>query len=209
MTVDLYRPIDNGMHPLIVMIHGSVGVFTHPDDQAPKEDNFGERRLAQNCFIVALPHYLEPFGMKSITGIPEMRRMFSSILAELQDISRQLETVPGVEKKKVGLYGESYGGYVAVALAASDPAVQAVSEYSGGPPAGYGFHRSAPQFLIQHGGADTVVPVKEAYRLRNEVMAAGARATLVTYPGQTHYFDEETRFAVLERSVDFFLRRLK
>lgn len=208
VPVELYRPLDSASHPLIVMLHGSVGVFTHPEDEPPKEDNFGERRLAQSCFVVALPHYLEPFGMKSITSMTEMRRMFPSIVTELQDIVRQLENLPGVEKK-IGLYGESYGGYLAAALATVDPAVRAVSEYGGGAPAGYSFHRSAPPFLIQHGEADTLVPLAEAQGLQKQVMASGAPAILVIYPGQTHYFDGKTRAVVLERSTDFFLGNLK
>lgn len=132
VRVDIYRPADSLQHPLIVMLHGMAGVFTNPPNQMPMEDNFGEKQLAESCFAVALPHYFDLLHVKALLSREELQSRFAFLLAGLGGLLMQLEALPGINPSAIGLYGESYGGFLAVALATRDSLVKAVSEYSAG-----------------------------------------------------------------------------
>jgi dienelactone hydrolase len=208
VDVDVYTPTDGRAHPLIVMLHGSAGLFTRGRDQGPILDNFGEGYLSGRCFVVALPHYFEVLGAESLTSTQEMRVRFPVLLAGLQEALPQLELLPEVSHTGIGLYGESYGGFLAVALAATNADVVAVSEFGGGIPSGYGFTGKSASFLIQHGKTDDLVPIAEAYKLEEAIKQSGGRATVVVYPEDGHYFASASRKQVLQRSTQFFLATL-
>jgi dienelactone hydrolase len=206
VAVDLYTPDDSSKHPLLLMLHGSAGIFTAPPDLPPSQDNFGEKRLASTCLIVALPHYLDLLHVKSLTDVAELQGEFPLLLSGVENMLLQLENLPHADRLRVGLYGESYGGFLSVALATRNTDVRAVSEYSGGAPDGFKFTGKAPDFLIQHGEDDSLVPVTESRELKRQVEAAGGNASIYIYPREGHYFSPTAREAILLRSVEFFSR---
>jgi len=208
IPIEIYRPTDGAKHPLILMLHGSAGVYTNPTGEMPAEDNFGEKSIAEACFVVALPHYFEAVGQKSVTDLAVLKVDFPLFLATVEDLLGQLRKFSATADQPVGLYGESYGGFLAVALAAKCGCVRAVSEYSGGLPAGYGFLAKPPPFLLQHGEADELVPVAEALKLRDALREAGGPVVVHTYPGVGHYYNWAIRKTILSRTVTFFEEKL-
>jgi dienelactone hydrolase len=92
--------------------------------------------------------------------------------------------------RAVALMGFSRGGFLAIEVGASLPAVKAVVEYFGGgatdPDSLRQQIRGHPPLLILHGDADTVVPVTHAYRLRDAVLAQGGVVEVQIYPGANH-----------------------
>jgi acetyl esterase/lipase len=46
--------------------------------------------------------------------------------------------------------------------------------------------KNAPPFLIQHGDADTTVPVAQSQELYDALIKTGAKAKLIIYPGAPH-----------------------
>lgn len=99
------------------------------------------------------------------------------------------------------LYGESYGGFLAVSIAGDDRRVAALSVYGTALPDN--FHpslRQLPPLLIQQGQDDTIVPVQGALRLRDTWLRMNGRVRYVSYAGVGHYFSEETRKPLLENT---------
>lgn len=70
-------------------------------------------------------------------------------------------------------------------------------------------HAGAPPFLLIHGTADDVVPIRQSRWMRDTLRAAGVPATLVELPGVGHSypeFSEEARFRVSTCTTLAFLR---
>ncbi len=67
-------------------------------------------------------------------------------------------------------------------------------------------HPGAPPFLLQHGEADTWVPVGQSIRLAERLRTVGGRVTLDIIPGADHFFGGASDVeAIFERAVDFLL----
>jgi dienelactone hydrolase len=208
IAVDVYTPTDRNQHPLIVMIHGSAGLFTGVGNRGEVRDNFGEGYLSSRCFVVALPHYFEMLGVQSLTSTAELRSKFPVLLAGLQKVLDRLEVLPEVGRSGVGLYGESYGGFLAVGLAGSRSEISAVSEFGGGLPPGSNLTLKSTRFLIQHGKIDELVSIREAFTLERAVDRSGGVATVVLYPEDGHYFSAASREKLLLETTEFFQRTL-
>jgi dienelactone hydrolase len=204
-TVEYYKPDGPGPFPLVYMLHGSAGAFTLRSAGEPTTDNFGEKTLARNCFAVVLPHYLEALGFKSITSKAEMAARFPAMLAAVESLLDGAETLPWVKGKPVFIFGESLGGYLGIALSFRRSEVSAVSEFSGGLPAGYSLNRShLPGVLISHGEADTLVPVSEADALKRYCTENGVPVEINLYRAEGHYLSPATQATVLSRTIEFF-----
>lgn len=209
IPVEIYQPSGKAPHPAIFMIHGSAGAFTREKQTIPQQDNFGELTFAKNCYTVILPHYLASVGLNSIQSRPQMEELMPTLLDALQVVFHQF--IQGASASvRVGVYGESLGGYLAIALASRELQVVAVSEFSGGLPLAL---MAAPgrqlDVLIQHGAEDSLVPQAEADTLADYYRRVTRNVQVHIYPGQGHYFDAPTRNAVLDRSLGFFNTSLK
>jgi dipeptidyl aminopeptidase/acylaminoacyl peptidase len=76
--------------------------------------------------------------------------------------------------------------------------------------------RHFPPLLIVHGEADSVVPVRFAYDLRDAVIAQGGEVEMHLYSGAGHAFtapfastySEPAALDALRRTVGFLRRRL-
>jgi acetyl esterase/lipase len=70
-------------------------------------------------------------------------------------------------------------------------------------------HPGAPPFLLVHGTADDVVPVRQSRSMRDTLRAAGVPATLIELPGVGHAvpeFSADPRFRVSTCTTLAFLR---
>jgi dipeptidyl aminopeptidase/acylaminoacyl peptidase len=209
-TIEYYVPDGRGRHPLVFMLHGSAGAFTLRSNDEPSQDNFGEKTLAQNCFAVVFPHYLEAIGYKSIVSRQDITAKFPALLEVAGSFLTDAEALPWVRGKPVFLFGESLGSFLSIALAFEHNEVSAVSEFSGGLPTGYSLKRlGVPTVLIFHGDADSLVPVSEAEALSSYCVNHGIPVELKLYQGEGHYLSRAVQNEVLSRTVKFFLAQIK
>lgn len=205
IEIEEYRPKTKGKLPVVIMVHGAGGVFSRESaSDIPEMDNFGEKQLACNGFIVLLPHYLDSTGQVSALNRDDIARKGSRWLDTLLDAVAYAIKLKRSEGRKVFLFGESLGGYLSVALAARDPRIKAVSVFGAGKPPGVTFDRMPP-VLIQHGEDDDVVPVTEALKLRAELQRNGGSILMKTYPRVGHYPNSEVQRNIAEAAVAFFL----
>jgi dienelactone hydrolase len=205
VMTEYYEPEGHGTHPLVFMLHGSAGVFSLHSDDEPMRDNFGEKYFARGCFVVALPHYFEAFGLKSLTSEREILSLFPALLDATNTMLSRAESLPSTRGNLVFLFGESLGGYLSVALALRRPEVMAVSEISAGFPAGYSLDRSTSlAMMISHGSSDQVIPEVEAENLKSFCIQHRLKYEMDTYPGVGHYFPQDIESTCIEKTVIFF-----
>jgi dienelactone hydrolase len=156
---------------------------------------------------VALPHYLEAIGRKSLVSREEMVARFPALLSAAEVLLAQAEALPWARGKSVFIFGESLGGYLGVALAFERNEVSAVSEFGGGLPTGYLLRRRLrPVVLVSHGGADMLVPPSEAESLRDYCVANGVPTQMKIYQGESHYLSAGVRTQVVSQTVELFNR---
>jgi pimeloyl-ACP methyl ester carboxylesterase len=205
VTTEYYVPAGRGSHALVYMLHGSAGAFSLHSNDEPSQDNFGEKNLAHNCFVVVLPHYLEALGLKSLTSERQIKSLFPLLLAITDALLSKAESLPSTRKSPVFLFGESLGGYLNVSLALRHQEVMAVSEIGGGLSAGYSVDRSAPlAILISHGADDDVVSESEAEKLKEFCVDHHFHFQMKIYPGSGHYFSQSTELQCIAQTIDFF-----
>lgn len=210
VTVETYRPDSPGPHALLLMITGSAGVFTLRDGGQPKPSNFGEDAFAADCSVVLMPHYFDAVGERSIVDRQRLRDLFPLFLRELTALLDIKLASREVHDQPLFLYGESYGGFLAVAIAGQDRRVTGVSVYGAGLPDGFApAVPKLPPLLIQHGGDDAIVPPSDATLLRDFWSRAGATVRLTLYPGEGHYFSADSRTRLLAATRQWFAASTK
>ena len=113
---------------------------------------------------------------------------------------------------RVGVFGFSLGGYVAVA-AASRPLFSALNVFYAGLPTFYDQPiASLPPLLDIHGDADRAVPLSEGERLVAAAKQLGGVAELAVFHNEGHGFDLDLRnadaAAARQRAIAFASRWL-
>lgn len=194
MPGTLYVPDGGGRLPGVLVLHTASG-------PGPNLEAFA-RELAVAGFVALTPDFfaLHDFGADGRTDHPLISADLEGALGFL---ARERRVDPG----RLGVVGFSFGGRAAVQLAAARPAeLRAVVVYYAiashaalGRPLSGRAARAEPltarvaalraPVLIQHGEADTRVPVEQARRLHRSLVAAGKSSTLHTYPGADHLFN--------------------
>jgi carboxymethylenebutenolidase len=194
MPGHVYEPDGTGRRPGVLVLHTSAG-------PGPNLEAFAQRLAAQG-YITLTPDFfaLHDFG-------PDGRTDHPLILKDLDGALAFVASHPRVDRSRLGVVGFSFGGRVAVILAATRPEMirAAVSYYAvtshtelGSALAGRAA-RAEPltarvqtiraPLLIHHGEADANVPVEQARLLHRAMLAAGKSTTLHTYPGAGHLFN--------------------
>lgn len=206
IRVELYRPTRTGPHPLVLVLHGSAGVYTVRGSQPPVPSNLGEDSLAKDCYVVALPHYFDAIGALSVLDQVRLIALFPDLKKVVMAVLDAEAELPDTKNRGVLLCGESYGGFLAIAVAEDDSRVSAVSVYGAAllPGDFQPTRNHLPPLLIQHGENDTVVPLEDARRLNEIWQSSGAIAKLIVYPDVGHYFSVESRAQRLENTRRWF-----
>jgi carboxymethylenebutenolidase len=207
----LEAPHDKGPHPGVVLLHGAVGWRPEIVDLASV--------LADSGFVALVIDYYADADRTAIHS-EEKLQAWPAYQAAVRRAVEYLQTLPSVEEMPIGLVGFSRGAFLAVSVAASIPAVQAVVDFygggGGGPASLEEDAMGLPPVLILHGDADTVVPLSLAYALRDAVTQAGGEAEMDVYPGAGHVFNlpysptysADAAEDAERRAIDFLHRRL-
>ena len=226
---DLYMPIDSGVYPGIIMIHGGAWVA---GDKA--NDSGHARKIASNGYVVMVINYRLAPKHKHPAQIDDC-------FEALNWMNRNAEELR-VDLSRLGVWGYSAGGHLAALVATNPrsdlPRVRAC--VAGGAPCDLelipsessllaGFlggtrqeipdvyveaspiqHVSSddPPILLFHGDGDKLVPIQFAERMRGRLEAKSVPHEFITLPRKSHimaFVDPKA----LNASIDFFNKHLK
>lgn len=205
IAVERMAPMRRGRYPAVLVLHPSDGT----------EGNGGQyvRRyadaLAVNGYVAYVVHYFDCTGTHRSDDALEDRDYPLWTRALIDGVSfaeRDSSVAPG----RVGAFGFSLGGYMALSLGAADPRLGGLVVLSGG-----FFDSLAPRVqrlpptLLLHGDRDDVVPLAEALEVDSTLARLGVPHQLVVYPGQGHGLTEELDPNAEARAVRFFDRELR
>jgi carboxymethylenebutenolidase len=207
VAVERYEPAAEGRFPVVVLLHAIDGL----DAAHAPLYRAAARRYAGRGYVVLLVHYFDRTGdspervkaagerfyryANGKCGADEEKavgadfRAWMDTVADAVTFGRGLGSADG---ERVGLVGFSLGAYLALATAADrDLKLAAVVDLFGGLPKPMrGGAKNLPPTLILHGDADPVVPVTEAYSLRNLLRKAKRPCELKVYAEAGHVFAE-------------------
>lgn len=192
-----------GLAPALLLLHGADGT-TYADTY-----RLGADVLAGAGYHVAFPHYLDRTGDRRV-AYGRLRQDYPVWRETVRDGLTWLARRPGVDARRMGIVGISLGAALAVSVAANDPRVRAVVDYSGPfPDELAGFSAPLPPTLVLHGEDDRVVPVSNARRLVRLLAESGTTHEAQFFPGQGHVFTGMARLEAAARASAFLDRHLK
>lgn len=204
--------------PAVLHVHGNAGNIAYHD--------LFSRFLTESGIHVFIFDYRR-YGRSDDRG-PLNR---DALLRDSHAALDALLARPDVDTTRVGVYGVSLGGAFAIPLAAQRPEVRALvtlsafSSWTGvandhAPPLGslllprgwnpedFVSGLTDRPWLIVHGDADEIVPIRHAYRLDARAEAAGVQAVLHVAPGADHNEVLNTHPQVRRAIAEFFIREL-
>jgi dienelactone hydrolase len=204
VPVERFQPARPGKYPVVLLLHGLEG-----PEFSGLVFRSTARRLAQKGFVALVVRYFERTGTRPRDALalrkqfqdhlrnpharrcpPGLREHFAAWKEAVRDAVRYARALPGADPSCVGLVGFSLGGYLATSAAAeADLEVACVVELFGGlPREDAATLKRLPPTLILHGERDRMVPVQEAYALRDLLQAKKLEYEAVIYPGVDHGF---------------------
>jgi len=202
IKVQVYKPESPGKHAPVVVLHGSGGMlFDGPEMKRVARD------LAIAGHDVYLLHYFNRTRHLFVTG-KALERHFPAWLETVKDGVAWV-TSTRKDGQKVGIFGYSLGGFLAVSEAAHDPKIGAAIPHAGGIWRGQdqGVNRVAP-LLIIHGKQDVRVPFpKYVPPMLALAKKHGSHVETAFYESESHRFTEASLKKVREESVAFLQRQ--
>ena len=201
IRLDCFLPEDNEQRfPAVVALYGSGGGHARMAEPASL--------LAAQGFAVYVLHYFDRTGTTEVNR-QIIFRSFPVWMKTVWDAVSFVIRQPHVDPKRVGLLGFSLGAYLCLSSAAIDSRISAVVEFFGGLPKEMKFFmRRLCPVLILHGEADPVVPVQEAYHLREVLERKKIDYEIQIYPGVGHGFNGETWRDAGLRALKFLRKHL-
>ena len=201
IRLDCFLPEDNEQRfPAVVALYGSGGGHARMAEPASL--------LAAQGFAVYVLHYFDRTGTTEVNR-QTIFRNFPVWMKTVWDAVSFVIRQPHVDPKRVGLLGFSLGAYLCLSSAAIDSRISAVVEFFGGLPKEMKFFmRRLCPVLILHGEADPIVPVQEAYHLREVLERKKIDYEIQIYPGVGHGFNGETWRDAGLRALKFLRKHL-
>jgi dienelactone hydrolase len=201
IRLDCFLPnAPNGKLPTVIGLYGFGGGHISMGEPAGQ--------LAEQGFAVYVLHYFDRTGQVE----PEKSALilnFPMWMKTLWDAVSFVEGQPSVDSQRIGLVGFSLGGYLAVCGSAIDSRIKAVVEFFGGLPKEMKlFMRRLCPTLVLHGEDDAVIPVSEAYYLRDALEKKNVPYEIKIYPGVGHGFEGETWNDARSRALLFLQKHL-
>jgi carboxymethylenebutenolidase len=159
-------------------------------------------------FAVFVPHYFE--RTKTIRSDPQTsRKNFLVWMKTVADALSVVERREEVAADRIGVIGVSLGAYLGLSVASQDARVRAMVDFFGGLPEAFASSLTRmPPTLILHGDADRIVPVAEAYKLRDALAARSLPHEMKIYPGEGHNFSPLVAIDAAGRAMRFLSSHL-
>jgi dienelactone hydrolase len=201
IRLDCFLPETNGQRlPAVIALYGSGGGHASMAEPA--------NLLAAQGFAVYVLHYFDRTATTEVSK-QVIFRNFPVWMKTVWDAVSFVVRQAHVDPERVGLLGFSLGAYLCVSNAAIDSRIAAVVEFFGGLPKEMKlFIRRLCPVLILHGEADPVVPVQEAYHLREVLERKRIDYEIQIYPGVGHGFNGETWHDAGLRALSFLKKHL-
>lgn len=205
IAVERVAPMGRGRYPAVLVLHPSDGVDGSGGDYVRRYAD----ELAVNGYVAFVVHYFDCTGTRRSDDALEDRD-YPLWTGALVDGVSFAERDASVEPGRVGAFGFSLGGYMALSLGAADPRVAGLVVLSGG------FFdslaprvRRLPPTLLLHGSRDDVVPLAAAERVDSTLARLGVPHQLVVYPDQKHGLTPDLDPNAEARAVRFFDEQLR
>jgi len=202
IRIERFAPVGEQRYPSVIALYGSTGL----------EESFSERParlLAAQGYAVFLLHYFDRTGTTDQPSPKEMHDLFPDWMATISDAISYTSELPLVVKGETALIGFSLGGYLALAMGATDSRVKAIIEFCGGLPEELlAKGPKLPPTLILHGEDDQSVPIAEAHRVRDLAERTGGICECKFYPEEGHYLSTMTMIDAAQRVPEFLRRHL-
>ena len=189
IRLDATIPTTPGLHPAILILHGSGG-----------NTSFWLDRIAPfigrlNIALFAI-HYFDATG--DTQAVPSQFADGVHIPLWLQaarDGLAHIASNPAIDPTRIALIGVSLGAFMSLTLGTesgrnSHPKLRCIVDISGGliPPWDAHATSAFPPTLILHGDSDTVVPVANALNLAALLTRLDVPHKLQTLPHEGHWF---------------------
>ena len=187
------RPTGQANGAAIVMLHGAGGL--HSD--LPRYENQAFQ-LASRGYYVVMPNYYSASN-RSFRESPLIAERWREVASDAVTYAAAL---PGVSAEKVGVWGYSLGGRLAVDSTLDGGNARAVVAVGAAGRLGDGTSR-VPVLLIA-GDQDPVVTITSVNRWADELRARDVTVTQETLPTAKHFFDPPTWCEVFQHTRDFF-----
>jgi len=188
--------------PAILVLHGAGGV----DSGNRYVGQLAKAVSDHGCHTFIL-EYFDRTGTIYATE-PIIRSHYEEWLETIGDaVTFIIEEQGAIER--LGTFGYSLGGYLAVAHASRDERIGAVVELAGGiDPTVAASVARLPPLLIVHGRDDHRVPFKRAEELERFVRQLGSPVETEYLSNEQHILSPMAAIAALQRSLCFFKKHL-
>ena len=200
ITVDVAALPKPGRRPAILLLAPSDGTEGSGGAYLAQ---FAEE-FAAHGYVAYVVHYFDRTGTTRSTDDME-EKLYPEWTETLRDALVFIQHDSLANPRRIGVFGYSLGGYMALSLGATDPRPKALVVLSGG-----FFDSLAPRVktlpptLLLHGTDDTTVPVGEALRVDSTLVRLRIPHELVVYRGQGHHFTPDRSLDAAARALGYF-----
>lgn len=190
----------SGHQPVVLVLHSSAGLLGRSGATVRSVAD----AFAEGGSVAYVVHYFDGTGDTRTTDARE-DSVFPAWTAVLRDAVSFSRADAEVDSSRVHAFGISLGGYMALALGATDRRVSRLVVLSGG-----FFDALAPGVthlpptLLMHSDSDDVVPVAAAQRVDSTLARLRIPHALVLYRGASHGLDDDLEVDALRRALLFF-----
>jgi dipeptidyl aminopeptidase/acylaminoacyl peptidase len=233
-NAQLFHPVGPGPHPAIIFLHGGPQRQTFAAAATSAfYSRFGwmNRALAARGYVVMQVNYRSGTGQgRDFRRIRGVARNGAGELADVLAARAWLAGRPEVAGSRIGLWGDSWGGWLtALALARHSDlfrsgvvisGVYDLSETSFGPtldPQARALAKSSSAagwidqwrspVLIVHGERDNTVPVSQALEMQEALRRRHRDVTVLTFPREGHALQLERDWKLMFERASGFLDR--
>lgn len=176
-----------GKRPGVLVVHEWWGHNEHARNQARRLAEAGYVGFALDMYgkgkVATHPKDAEAFMTEATKDPAVVTARFNAALDQLKKNSR-------VDPSKVAAIGYCFGGAVVLGQARAGANLAAVASFHGllatQSPAEPGKIRA--RILVQTGEDDPMIPAAQVEAFKSEMMAAGAKFDVISYPGVKHSF---------------------
>jgi carboxymethylenebutenolidase len=188
----------------LIVIHGAGGM------------NYGNGYIRQLASVFAaegfatyLVHYFASTGHQYADD-SAIYKHFETWLKTIGDAVEFVRSRPGIDPRKVAIFGYSLGGYLAIAHGAKDRDLAAVIELAGGIDPTYAAKtRKLPPTLVLHGDQDRRVLPDRARELERLLVDLNTPHEMKIYNGEGHVLSPAAALDALTRGLVFLNRFLR